>query len=367
MTTRALQATKNKILKLDWVLIILIITLIAIGLLAINSTVSSLSANYLHKQIIYVGLFFPVMIFIALVDGKIWQKYAYIFYFLGLAMLIATYFFGYKAMGATRWLRLGLFNIQPSEFMKLLIILALAKYFHGLSNNIKFYHIFAAIALIVAPFFLIFKQPDLGTSLIFATNAIIVLFIAGLSVKYFIACGILAIISAPFLWFFVLYEYQKNRIMTFLRPEDDPLGTGYNIIQSKIAIGSGGFSGKGYMKGTQGQLNFLPEKHTDFIFTTISEEFGFIGSVATILIYCLIFHRIITISMINKEPFAKFSCAGIGVMLMAHFVVNVSMVTGMLPVVGSSLPLISYGGTMTASTLMAFGFVLNFDLNRKRF
>lgn len=356
---------QNKTLNLDWLLISLITILIAIGLFAINSTTNSLNTNYLYKQIIYVGIFFPIMIFIALTDGKIWQKYSYIFYLMGLGMLVATYLFGYKAMGATRWLNLGFFNIQPSEFMKLLLILALAKYFHSRANKIKFYHIFIAVCLIFIPFILIFKQPDLGTAIIFATTGIIMLFMVGISMKYFITCGVLVVTSLPFLWSFILHEYQKNRILTFLSPEEDPLGSGYNIIQSKIAIGSGGFFGKGYMSGTQGQLNFLPEKHTDFIFTTISEEFGFIGAMVTILIYCLIFYRMISITMASKEPFAKFASVGIAMMLMVHFVVNVAMVTGMLPVVGSSLPLVSYGGTMTASTLISFGFILNFALNRK--
>jgi len=305
------------------------------------------------------------MLIIALIDIKIWHKYTYLFYFIGVTLLIATYFFGYKAMGATRWLRIGSFNIQPSEFMKIIIILTLAKYFHSRAANIKFFHICFSLILIIIPFSLIFKQPDLGTSIIFASSSIVMLFIVGLSIKYFISCGILAIISAPFLWFFVLYEYQKRRIITFLNPEDDPLGNGYNIIQSKIAIGSGGLSGKGYMEGTQGQLNFLPEKHTDFIFTTISEEFGFIGSIFTITIYCLIFYRIISIAINSKDHFAKFSCGGIASMLMIHFIINIAMITGLLPVVGSSLPLISYGGTMTASTLISFGFALNFALNKK--
>ena len=357
----------NKFFQLDWLLIFAIILLSTLGLLAINSTTHNTTIQgYFYKQLLYVLLFTPVMIGIALTNVKFWHKYIYLLYIVGLGLLIATHFIGHKTMGATRWIRFGYFNIQPSEFMKVIIILTLAKYFCTRSNAIKFYHIIISLVVILAPFLLIFKQPDLGTSLIFLLTGIIMLFISGLAMKYFITCGFLAIITAPLLWLFALYEYQKKRILIFLNPESDPLGNGYNIIQSKIAIGSGGLAGKGYLNGTQGQLNFLPEKHTDFIFTIISEEFGFMGSIATLSLYFVIFHRIITIAMATKNQFGKLSASGIAAMFMLHVVINIGMITGMLPVVGSSLPLISYGGTMTASTLIAFGFVLNADLNKKQ-
>ncbi|MDA9818425.1 rod shape-determining protein RodA [Flavobacteriaceae bacterium] len=357
----------NKFFQLDWLLIFAIILLSVLGLFAINSTThNTVSQGYFYKQLLYVLLFIPVMIGIALTNVKFWHKYIYLLYIVALGLLVATHFMGHKSMGATRWIRFGYFNIQPSEFMKIIIILTLAKYFYTRSNNIKFYHIIISLIAIAIPFLLIFKQPDLGTSLIFLLTGVIMLFISGLAMKYFVTCGLLAVIAAPFLWLFVLYEYQKKRILIFLNPESDPLGNGYNIIQSKIAIGSGGFFGKGYLNGTQGQLNFLPEKHTDFIFTAISEEFGFIGSITTLLLYFLIFHRIITIAMATKNQFGKLSASGIAAMFMLHMIINIGMITGMLPVVGSSLPLISYGGTMTASTLIAFGFVLNADLNKKQ-
>lgn len=350
--------------QLNWPLISLIFILASIGFLMLYSAGGGSFRPWLIKQLGFFSFFFCVMIFIAITDIKIWFKISYICYAVALTLVIIVDIMGHNAMGATRWFRVGFLTIQPSEIMKVCLVFALARYFYSIEasdiEKIKF--LIIPILMIAVPGFFIFHQPDLGTALILVTVGISILFLAGVKSWKFAVVGVTGLITIPFLWIFVLYDYQKQRVLTFLNPNNDPLGSGYNIIQSKIAIGSGGLTGKGYLNGTQGQLNFLPEKQTDFIFTMLSEELGFIGSFFTIAIYCSIIAIGISIAMKTKHQYGRLLAMGIVNIFFVHMFINMGMGMGLLPVVGAPLPLISYGGTITASMLIGFGLVLNVDL-----
>lgn len=356
----------EKLLGLNWKIIFLILLLSIIGISMLYSAAGGVFKFWLIKQIAYFIIFFPLMIVIAVIDIRFWFKTSYLLYFLGIMLLIIVSIKGYNSMGATRWFRLFGITIQPSEITKLFTVMALAKYFYSLeADNIrKIKYLIAPILIITAPALLIVNQPDLGTAIILLLAGVSILFMAGVKTWKFIAGGIAAIVAVPFIWYFVLYDYQKSRILTFLNPDSDPSGAGYNITQSKIAIGSGGFWGKGYLNGTQGQLDFLPERQTDFIFTMLTEEFGFIGGIVTIALYGFIIYQGILVSLSAKHQFGKLLAIGIVNIFFLHMFVNMAMVMGLLPVVGTPLPLISYGGTITATMLISFGLLLNVDLHR---
>ncbi len=356
----------QKLEQLNWPLISMIIALAMIGFFMLYSAGGGSFYPWLIRQFIFFCIFFPLMIFIAVTDIKIWFKFVYVFYAIGLCLVIVVDIMGHNAMGATRWFRIGSLTIQPSEIMKVCTVMALAKYFYGvdLEDIGKIKTLLVPLALIAVPAFFIFHQPDLGTAAILVAAGISVLFLAGVKMWKFAAVGIVALIAVPFAWSFLLYDYQKQRVLTFLNPNNDPLGSGYNIIQSKIAIGSGGFFGKGYLNGTQGQLNFLPEKQTDFIFTMLSEELGFIGSVFTIAVYCAIIFLCIEITKKIRHQYGRLVTMGVVNIFFIHMFINTGMGMGLIPVVGAPLPFISYGGTIMASMMIGFGFVLNADLHR---
>ena len=356
----------QKLESLNWLMVCLILILIFIGFLMLYSAGGASFKPWLIRQVIFFTIFFPVMILIAIADIRIWYNLSYPIYAFGILLLLVVAISGYNAMGATRWFRIGGFNVQPSEIMKICTVIALSRYFYNLEiENIgKFRYLITPITLIALPAALIFQQPDLGTSLILITTGAIVMFLAGVRLWKFIVTGLSFLIMIPLAWIFLLYDYQKQRVLTFLNPDRDPLGAGYNIIQSKIAVGSGGFAGKGYLKGTQGQLNFLPEKQTDFIFTMLSEELGFLGSLTTIMIYLFISILGILISLRTKHQFGKLIAIGITSIFFLHMFINIAMTLGLIPVVGAPLPFISYGGTMMASMMIGFGFILNVDINR---
>lgn len=354
----------DRVSDLDWQLISLILTLICIGFLMLYSAASGSFYPWLIRQLIFVIIFFPVMLFIAITDIKFWYRIAYLPYVFVLLLLVIVDIMGHNAMGATRWFKLGGLAIQPSEIMKVCLVWALAKYFYNIeAENIqKTRYVIIPLLLIAIPVLLIFEQPDLGTATILMMVGVSILFVAGVKMWKFIVVGITGLAAIPFLWSFVLYDYQKQRVLTFLNPDNDPLGSGYNIIQSKIAIGSGGFFGKGFLNGTQGQLDFLPERQTDFIFTMLSEELGFVGSVFTIIVYSLIIYKGTNIALRIRHQFGRILVIGVMTIFFFHMFINMGMVTGLIPVVGAPLPLISYGGTITATMLIGFGFVLNADL-----
>jgi len=357
----------QKIKSLDYTLLISVTLLSVISVLVMYSTDGGEILFHTKNHFLKLAVFFPLMIFVALFNIKFWHNFSYIIYFIVMLLLIYVSFFGIKASGSQRWMDVYFFVLQPSELMKIAIIMCLAKYYHRLKveNVNSFTSITIVLSVIIIPTIFVVSQPDLGTSILIALSGLIILWLGGVKIKYFIYSFITFLISLPFIISF-LKPYQKLRILTFLDPDRDPLGAGYQIIQSKIAIGSGGLDGKGFLKGTQSYLDFLPEKHTDFIFTLFSEEFGFIGSVGLLILYSIIIFRIIRIGSISRSNFARLFCFGYAFAIFIYIVVNLSMVLGLLPIVGSPLPIMSYGGSSMLATMIGFGIVLSAKINHKQ-
>jgi len=357
----------QKVKALDYILLTSVFLLSTISLFVMYSTDGGEILYHTKSHFSKIIIFFPLMIFIAFFNIKWWHNFSYLFYIVVILLLIYVSFFGIKSSGSRRWMDLYLFNLQPSELMKISIILCLAKYYHRvkIENVNTLTSIITVLTIILVPIFMVLSQPDLGTSILIASSALIILWLGGVKIKYFIYSFIVFLISLPFIISF-LKPYQKLRILTFMDPDRDPLGAGYQIIQSKIAIGSGGLDGKGFLKGTQSYLDFLPEKHTDFIFTLFSEEFGFIGSVGLLLLYTIIIIRIIQIGAISRSSFARMFCFGFAFAIFIYITVNLSMVLGLLPIVGSPLPIMSYGGSSMLATMIGFGIVLSAKIHSQQ-
>ena len=357
----------QKIKNLDYILLISVILLSVLSVFVMYSTDGGEILFHTKNHFVKLAVFFPLMIFVAFFNIKFWHNFSYIIYFIVILLLIYVSFFGIKSSGSQRWMDLYLFVLQPSELMKVAIIMCLAKYFHRIKieNVNSFTSITIVLSIIIIPIIFVIAQPDLGTSILIALSGLIILWLGGMKIKYFIYSFITFLISLPFIISF-LKPYQKLRILTFLDPDRDPLGAGYQIIQSKIAIGSGGLNGKGFLKGTQSYLDFLPEKHTDFIFTLFSEEFGFIGSVGLLILYSIIIFRIVRIGAISRSNFARLFCFGYAFAIFIYIVVNLSMVLGLLPIVGSPLHIMSYGGSSMLATMIGFGIVLSAKINHKQ-
>ena len=357
----------QKIKNLDYILLISVILLSVLSVFVMYSTDGGEILFHTKNHFVKLAVFFPLMIIVAFFNIKFWHNFSYIIYILVILLLIYVSFFGIKSSGSQRWMDLYLFVLQPSELMKIAIIMCLAKYFHRIKieNVNSFTSITIVLSIIIIPIIFVIAQPDLGTSILIALSGLIILWLGGMKIKYFIYSFITFLISLPFIISF-LKPYQKLRILTFLDPDRDPLGAGYQIIQSKIAIGSGGLNGKGFLKGTQSYLDFLPEKHTDFIFTLFSEEFGFIGSVGLLILYSIIIFRIVRIGAISRSNFARLFCFGYAFAIFIYIVVNLSMVLGLLPIVGSPLPIMSYGGSSMLATMIGFGIVLSAKINHKQ-
>ena len=350
----------QKFKNFDYILMFCILLLGSISLVTMYSTDGGEILFHTKSHFIKLVVFTLMMLIISFINIKFWFSVGYLAYLLTIGLLFWTYFFGIKASGSQRWIDLYFINLQPSELMKIFIILCLAKYFHRmkLENVNSIYAIFTSLVIILLPMGLVIIQPDLGTSVLIAISGIAVLWFAGINHKYFIYTMIGFLISLPFIISF-LKPYQKLRVLTFLNPDRDPLGAGYQIIQSKIAVGSGGLFGKGFLKGTQSYLEFLPEKHTDFIFTLFSEEFGFVGSAFLLLIYAIIIYRIVAIGANSRSYFAKIFCYSFGAAIFVYITINMSMVLGLLPIVGSPLPIMSYGGSSMLATMIGFGIVMS--------
>ena len=357
----------QKIRDLDFVLLMSILLLGFISLGTMYSTEGGQILFHTKSHFFKFTIFIFLMLIVSFFNIRFWFSLGYLSYLAIVVMLIWTMHFGVTASGSQRWIDLYFINIQPSELMKIFIILCLAKFFHRkrLENVNSFYSVIISLIIIFLPMSLVIIQPDLGTALLIAISGIIVLWFAGLNHKYFFYSFLISIISLPFIISF-LQPYQKLRVLTFLNPDRDPLGAGYQIIQSKIAVGSGGLFGKGFLKGTQSYLEFLPEKHTDFIFTLFSEEFGFLGSVLLLLIYAVIIYRVIKIGVISRSYFAKLFCYSFGASLFVYIVINMSMVLGLLPIVGSPLPIMSYGGSSMLATMIGFGIVMSAKIHNKQ-
>jgi rod shape determining protein RodA len=356
----------NKIGEIDW-LFCLTITLIAVaGAVMLFSIAGSSWKPWAAAHLARYALFFAIMIVLSLVDIRVWFAVAYPVYGIGFLLLIAVMFVGHHALGAQRWLQAGPITIQPSEIMKIGLVLALARFYHGLSGKsaqLSWWLLVPAL-LILAPVALVAKQPDLGTAILMLATGAIVVVLAGLSWRL-IAAGFLAIaVLVPPVIMFGLHGYQKQRLTTFLNPEADPSGAGYHNLQSSIAIGSGGLLGKGYGLGSQSQLNFLPEKQTDFIFATLAEEFGFVGCVSILVLYAAVIFMALRTSYLSHSHFGRLAAAGVTATFALYVLINGSMVMGLAPVVGVPMPLLSYGGTVMLTVMVGFGLVMAVRVHR---
>ncbi|MBV1952015.1 MAG: rod shape-determining protein RodA [Cycloclasticus sp.] len=350
-------------LHIDMTLFFLLLVLSVIGLVILYSAGNEDMA-LIQRQGTRLAVAFFAMLVMAQVPPHILKMFAPWLFLGGILLLLSVLFFGDMGKGAQRWLNLGVFRFQPSELLKLATPMMIAWYLAERRLPVKFKYIFLASIFIAIPTVLIAKQPDLGTSILIASSGLAVLFLAGISWQLILYVGGAAAALAPALWHF-MKEYQKQRVLTFLNPEDDPLGAGYHIIQSKIAIGSGGTYGKGWLHGSQARLDFLPESSTDFIFAVFAEEFGLIGCALLLLIYLLIFIRSIYIAVQAQDTFSRLLAGSLALTFFIYLFVNVGMVTGILPVVGVPLPLISYGGTSMVTLLIGFGILMSIQTHRK--
>lgn len=355
----------RKLISINWLLVILIVMVAGVGFAMLFSAAGGNMDPWAKRQIVRFGVAFAIMIVVATINIRIWLRYAYALYFLALALLVAVEVAGHVGMGAQRWISLGFVNIQPSELMKIFLVLALARYYNAsaIEDIGRISRLFVPIMLTLAPTALILRQPDLGTAIMVAMTGGVVLFLAGVRLWKFVVVGVAALAAAPIAWQF-LHEYQKKRVLTFLNPETDPLGAGYHIIQSKIALGSGGLMGKGFMQGPQSHLHFLPEMQTDFIFTMLAEEFGLAGGLALIILYALILTYGMIIAARSRNQFGRLVAGGITSTFFFYVFINIAMVTGLIPVVGVPLPLVSYGGTVMLTLMIGFGLVIGVGVHR---
>ncbi|GHF30603.1 rod shape-determining protein RodA [Kordiimonas sediminis] len=356
----------QKFIGLNWFIVLTNIAIAGAGLVMLYSVAGGSWEPWAAAQSVRLAMGVCLMLMIAVTDIRIWMALAYPAWVVGVAMLLAVEVIGAVGMGGQRWLDIGFMRIQPSELMKIAVVLALARYFHGRD----FYQsrrlvslVFPAVLLIV-PMILVVRQPDLGTSLMIVAGGAAVLFLAGLPAWLFVSAGVVVAAAIPIGWQF-LHDYQKNRVLTFLNPESDPLGAGYQITQSKIALGSGGMTGKGFLQGTQSQLNFLPEMKTDFIFTVLAEEFGLIGAVILLSLYTIVLLYGLLIGIGTRSQFGRLLASGLSITLFLYVLINVAMVMGLMPVVGVPLPMVSWGGSAMLTWLIAYGLILSVATHRQ--
>jgi rod shape determining protein RodA len=351
-------------LHIDFPLLFCILCLMTLGFFVVYSA-GGQESQIVIRHGVHSGIALIVMLFVAQIPPATYQKWAVPVYIIGILLLVAVLLFGHVGKGAQRWLDLGFTKFQPSEIMKLIVPIMIAWYISQYNLPAKLSNIIIAFFLVLLPTLLIARQPDLGTSLLIASSGIFVIFLAGASWKLIIACAGLLSAFTPILWYLLMKPYQKQRVLTFLNPEQDPLGSGYHIIQSKIAIGSGGLQGKGWLQGTQSQLEFLPERHTDFIFAVFSEEFGLIGVTILLLVYLAITMRGLWIAVHAQNAFTKLLAGSITLTFFVYVFVNIGMVSGILPVVGVPLPLVSYGGTSKVTLMAGFGILMAISTHRR--
>ena len=357
----------QKLRSFDFILVLCVLILGLVSNLSMFSTDGGEFLYHTKSHLIRFVVFFVLMLFLSFFSLRFWHSTAYLFYIVVLSFLIWASLYGVTASGSQRWINLHFINLQPSELMKIAIIVCFARFFHReqITSVSSFKNIIVSLAILVMPIVLVVSQPDLGTSILIAASGLIVLWLAGLNIRYFVYSGLILLVSFPFVISF-LKPYQKLRILSFFNPDRDPLGAGYQIIQSKIAVGSGGLTGKGFLQGTQSYLEFLPEKHTDFIFTLFSEEHGFIGSVFLLIIYGILIYRIIKIGSISRSYFGRLFCYGFGSAIFIYIAVNMSMVLGLLPIVGSPLPIMSYGGSSMLATMIGLSIVMSTKIYHKQ-
>ena len=364
----------RKVLHLNWALAVLIAAVVAIGVMQLYSVAGGSWSPWAEPQLKRFGLGLAAMFIVAMIPIWLWRNLSALLFAISIALLLAVEFVGVVGMGAQRWIDLGFMRLQPSELTKITLVMMLAAYYDWLPAEKASRPIWVMIpvALILLPVMLTLMQPDLGTAILLLAGGGAMMFFAGVHWAYFatvIAAGVglvTAVLQSKGTSWQILKDYQYRRIDTFLDPETDPLGAGYHITQSKIALGSGGWTGRGYMQGTQSRLNFLPEKHTDFIFTTLAEEFGFIGALSLLTLYTLIIVFCVISALRNRDRFSSLVTLGIAVTFFLFFAVNMSMVMGLAPVVGVPLPLVSYGGSAMLVLMVGFGVVQSAHIHRPR-
>ena len=349
---------------IDFPLFIGLLVLVLVGILVLYSA-GQQDTRLIEHQLVRLAIAFVVMILVAQLSPSNLHHWSPWLFAIGLIMLIAVLLIGEEGKGAQRWLNLGLFTFQPSELMKLALPMLLAWYLSDAHLPPRFKHVLVVAVMILVPTFLVAKQPDLGTSLLLASSGVFVLFLAGIRWFYIILSFVMLVPASLILWFYGMHAYQRARVLTFLNPENDPLGTGYHIIQSSIAIGSGGLYGKGWLNGTQSHLNFLPERKTDFIFAAFSEEFGLIGSIILLIIYSFIIARGFIIAAQAQDTYSRLLAGSITTTFFIYIFINIGMVSGLLPVVGIPLPLVSYGGTSMVTLCAGFGMLMSIQTHRK--
>ncbi len=360
---RSIQSSlsfRDKLFSIDYILVVSILILGIVSMFAMYSTDGGEFKYHTESHIIRFTVFFIMFFILSFIQIRFWHSTSYLIYIVFFILLLGVKYFGLTSSGSQRWLNFYFMNLQPSELMKIGLILFLAKYYHRISlenvNRLKF--LFLPIVALVSPVLLVIMQPDLGTSLLIAAGGVVVAWLAGVRAKFFAYASLIFILFLPVAISF-LKPYQKARILTFLNPEKDPLGAGYQIIQSKIAIGSGGLFGKGFLNGSQSYLDYLPEKHTDFIFTLFSEEFGFFGSVFILILYGVIISRLVKIGNLTRSNFGKLYCYSFATAFFIYVVVNMGMVLGLLPIVGSPLPIMSYGGSSMMAMMLGLGIAMS--------
>jgi rod shape determining protein RodA len=363
--TRSRVRPWHKLGQVNWAMVLLICLVASVGFVMLYSAAGGKFDPWADRQMVRFAVGLTMMLSVAVVDLRTWLRYAYLIYGGALALLVAVEIAGEIGMGAQRWIDLGFFQLQPSELMKVALVLALARYFHGLETDQvgRILPLVPPLLLVGMPAVLVLKQPDLGTAGMLIMGGGALFFAAGVRLWKFgllLAAGLAAI---PVAWN-LLHDYQKNRVLTFLDPERDPLGSGYHILQSKIAFGSGGVFGKGYLLGTQSHLNFLPEKQTDFIFTMLAEEFGLVGALTLLLIYAVLIGYGFAIALRSRIHFGRLLALGLTFNLFLFVFINTAMVMGIIPVVGVPLPLISYGGTAMLTVLIGFGLIMSVYVHR---
>jgi len=355
----------NKVADFNWGLLFLICLVATVGFAMLYSVADGSWDPWASRQIIRFIFGLAVLFLVAVIDVRVWMSLAYPAYFIALLLLIGVEVMGEIGMGAQRWLSFGPLNLQPSELMKIALVLALARYFHGLSIDgvSRPLRLIPPVLMILVPVALVVKQPDLGTALLLLAGGFGIVFLAGINWWYIVGGAAMGIAAIPIGWQF-LADYQKNRVLTFLNPERDPLGTGYHILQSKIAIGAGGVFGQGFMQGTQSHLNFLPEKQTDFIFTMLAEEFGMAGAAGLVSLYIAILAIGVLIALNARAHFARLVAMGVCITLFLYVFINSAMVMGLVPVVGVPMPLVSYGGTSMMTIMFGFGLLMSVHVHR---
>ena len=355
----------EKVRQIRWILVLAICAIAGVGMLMLYSAAGGSLDPWAIKQLPRFVVALGMMLIVALSDIRLWLRWAYLIYFASLMLLVIVELFGYIGMGAQRWLDLGIINLQPSEVMKIALVLALARYFHGLGGDDvgRPAKLLLPAVMVLIPVGLVMKQPDLGTAMMLLLGGAAVFFAAGVRLWMFAVVILAGLAAVPIAWEF-LHDYQRRRVLTFVDPESDPLGSGYHILQSKIALGSGGLFGKGFLQGTQSHLNFLPEKQTDFIFTMLAEEFGLIGSLGMLALYTIVLGYCFFIALSARSQFGRLLAIGITTTFFLYLFINMAMVMGLIPVVGVPLPLVSYGGTATVSLMLGFGLVMSVHVHR---